>query len=393
MERHAHPDPSRRIDAVQSPIIPVVGAWTRSSPGTLSLGQGMVSYPPPDSALAALRDFGQQAEQHLYGSAFGHPPLLTLIRDKLHRENGIDTAAGYDVMVTAGSNMAFLNVLLAIADPGDEVILPLPYYFNQEMAIRMLGYVPVGVATDSAYQLDVSRLHAAITEKTRAIVTVSPNNPSGAVYPEDALRAVNALCREYGLYHISDEAYEYFTYGETRHFSPGSLPDAAPHTISLYSLSKAYGFASWRIGYMAYPEALTPSLLKVQDTNLICPPLISQIAAAGALETGAGYCKNRLPELAAKRDLVISRLQTLQGLCEIPEPEGAFYLLLKIKTEKNDLALAKMLIDDFKVAAIPGSAFGLPSSCCLRISYGMLEQAQLDTAIGRLIRGIQRFAT
>jgi aspartate/methionine/tyrosine aminotransferase len=390
MNLHAHPDLSRRIAAVQSPIIPVVSAWTRNSPGTLSLGQGMVSYPPPDSALAAIRDFGGQAEQHLYGSAFGHPPLLALIWDKLRRENGIDIAAGYEVMVTAGSNMAFLNVLLVIADPGDEIILPLPYYFNQEMAVRMLGCTPIGVATDSSYQLDVSRLRAAITDKTRAIVTISPNNPSGAVYPESALRAINDLCREYGLYHISDEAYEYFTYGEARHFSPGSLAGAAPHTISLYSLSKAYGFASWRIGYLVYPAALTPSLLKVQDTNLICPPLISQIAAFGALETGADYCRNRLPELAAKRERVIAMLQPLQGLCEIPEPEGAFYLLLKIHTDKNDLDLAKALIDDFKVAAIPGSAFGLTDGCYLRISYGMLDPAQLDTAVGRLVDGIIR---
>ncbi|MBL1262954.1 pyridoxal phosphate-dependent aminotransferase [Candidatus Methylomicrobium oryzae] len=390
MELHAHPDPSRRIAAVQSPIIPVVGAWTRDNPGTLSLGQGMVSYPPPDSALDAIRDFGRQAEQHLYGSAFGYSPLLDLLRDKLRRENGIDTDTGTGVMITAGSNMAFLNVLLAIADPGDEIILPLPYYFNQEMAIRMLGCLPVGVPTDSAYQLDVTGLRAAINEKTRAIVTISPNNPSGAVYPEAALRAVNALCRAYGLYHISDEAYEYFTYGEARHFSPGSLPGAAPHTISLYSLSKAYGFASWRIGYMAYPEALTPSLLKIQDTNLICPPLVNQIAAAGALRTGADYCKNRLPELAAKREQVIARLQPLKGLCEIPEPEGAFYLLLKIDTGKNDLELARMLIDDFKVAAIPGSAFGLADNPCLRISYGMLDQTQLDAAISRLINGIRR---
>jgi aspartate/methionine/tyrosine aminotransferase len=390
MERHPHSDPSRRIAAVQSPIIPVIGAWTRNNPGTLSLGQGMVSYPPPDSALDAIRDFGRQAEQHLYGSAFGHPPLLALIRDKLHRENGIDRN-GIEVMVTAGSNMAFLNVLLAIADPGDEIILPLPYYFNQEMAIRMLGCVPVGAPTTArTYQIDIARLRAAITEKTRAIVTISPNNPSGAVYSEAALRAVNTLCREYGLYHISDEAYEYFTYGEARHFSPGSLPGAAPHTISLYSLSKAYGFASWRIGYMAYPEELTPSLLKIQDTNLICPPLISQIAAAGALETGADYCNTRLPELAVKRKQAIARLQPLKGLCEIPDPEGAFYLLLKIHTDQNDLDLAKALIDEFKIAAIPGSAFGLTDGCSLRISYGMLGQAQLDTAIGRLVEGILR---
>ncbi|MEC4749199.1 pyridoxal phosphate-dependent aminotransferase [Methylomicrobium sp. Wu6] len=391
MTAHRNRDVSQRIASVQSPIIPVVGAWIRSNPGTLSLGQGMVFYPPPDAALAAIRDFGLQPEPHLYGLAFGHAPLLASIRDKLRLENGINLAAGYGVMVTAGSNMAFLNSLLAITDPGDEIILPLPYYFNQEMAVRMLNCTPVGVATDYCYQLDISRLRAAITEKTRAIVTISPNNPSGAVYPEVALRAVNDLCREFGLYHINDEAYEYFTYGEAKHFSPASLPSAKTHTISLYSLSKAYGFASWRIGYMAFPEALTPSLLKIQDTNLICPPLISQVAATGALEAGSDYCKNHLAALAKKREQVIALLQPLKGRCEIPEPEGAFYLLLKINTEKNDLKLAKMLIDDFKVAVIPGSAFGLTEGCYLRISYGMLDRSQIDTALERLVTGIIRF--
>ena len=128
-------------------------------------------------------------------------------------------------MVTAGSNMAFLNSVLALADPGDEFILPMPYYFNQEMAIRMAGCVPVPVAVRDDWQLDVPALAAAITPRTRAIVTVSPNNPTGAVYHEADLRAVNALCARHGLYHFSDEAYEYFTYdgrrGRGRRSEPG----------------------------------------------------------------------------------------------------------------------------------------------------------------------------
>lgn len=379
---------SRTIDAVQTPIIPVVGEWTRNTPGTLSLGQGMVSYPPPASTLQAIKDFGIRAEQHLYGSPLGSELLRKLIEEKLRTENNIDSAKGYRVMVTAGSNMAFLNTLLAIADPGDEIILPLPYYFNQEMAVRMLNCTPVAVATDACYQLDVDALRAAITEKTRAIVTISPNNPSGAVYPEAALRAVNDLCREHGLYHISDEAYEYFTYGEARHFSPGSIPGAETHTISLYSLSKAYGFASWRIGYMVMPEALLPSLLKIQDTNLICPPLITQQAAIGALQTGSGYCKTRLQQLASTRAQVSTQLQELDGLCRITETEGAFYLLLKLNTKRNDMELVKALISDFKVAVIPGCAFGLQDGCYLRVSYGMLDEAKAGIAMQRLKAGL-----
>lgn len=223
--------------------------------------------------------------------------LLELIRTKLRQDNHIDCDQGYQVMVTAGSNMAFLNVIMAISDPGEEIILPMPYYFNQEMAVRMLGCVPVPIPTREDYQLDLAALEAAVTEKTRAIVTISPNNPSGAVYPEADLSAVNALCQQHGIYHISDEAYEYFTYSGARHFSPASLSEAAEYTISLYSLSKAYGFASWRVGYAVFPDALLPSMLKIQDTNLICPPAITQLAAIGALEIGVDYCRQQLPEL------------------------------------------------------------------------------------------------
>ena len=134
-----------------------------------------------------------------------------------------------------------------------------------------------------------ARFEAAITPRTRAIVTISPNNPSGAVYPKATLAAVNALCSERGIYHISDEAYEYFVYDGAEHFSPASLPGATEHTISLYSFSKAYGFASWRIGYMVIPEALTVAVRKAQDTILICPPVVSQHAALGALAAPADY--------------------------------------------------------------------------------------------------------
>lgn len=381
---------SRTITAVQAPIIPVVGEWVRNTPGTLSLGQGMVFYPPPANALTAIADFGSRAEEHHYGSALGDKQLLSLIEAKLRDENQINLNDGYRLMVTAGANMAFLNVLLAILEPGDEVILPVPYYFNQEMAVRMLNCTPVPVPTDDEYQLKIDAIAAAITDKTRAIVTVSPNNPSGAVYSEADLCAVNVLCREHGLYHICDEAYEYFVYGQAKHFSPASISGAAQHTISLYSLSKAYSFASWRVGYLLMPEALLPSLLKVQDTNLICPPLICQQAAIGALEVGSVYCKSHLPNFLAIRNQIISKLhQEIGDKIELVATDGAFYLLLKIHTEYNDLDLVKALISDYKVSAIPGCAFGLTNGCYLRLSYGMLDAARAEEAMNRLVAGIK----
>lgn len=384
---------SRRMAQVQAPIIPVVADWLRSTPGTISLGQGVASWPPPPAALAAARAFGDRPEQHRYGPVQGIPELRERIERKLVAENGLANLQGRTVVVTAGANMGFLNALFAIADPGDEVILPLPYYFNQEMALRMLDCVPVPVPTDANHQLDLAALRAAITPKTRAIVTISPNNPSGAVYPEADLRAVNALCREHGLYHISDETYEYFVHDEARHFSPASSAGAESHTIALYSLSKAYGFASWRIGYMLIPEQLHDAVLKAQDTNLICAPLISQHAAVAALDVGAAYCRAQLRSLQQVRDIMLDELRTVADCCHVPPAQGAFYCLLKANTALDAMTLAERLIREHQVAAIPGNAFGLETGCYLRVAYGALEPDTAAEGIRRLTAGLRRILT
>jgi len=377
------------MSVVQAPIIPAIAELIRSTPGTISLGQGVVFYGPPPAAGEAIRDFFEKPENQKYGPVQGMPRLLELIERKLASENETDCTAGRRIVVTAGGNMGFLNALFAIADPGDEVILPLPYYFNQEMAIRMLNCTPVFVPTDENYQLRTDLIRAAVTEKTRAIVTISPNNPSGAVYSKDALRAVNAICREHGIYHISDEAYEYFTYGGAKHFSPASAQNSEPHTLSLFSLSKAYGFASWRIGYMVIPEHLYQAVLKAQDTNLICAPLISQHAAVGALEAGSGYCRERLETIGRVREIVLEKLQSLTHICRIPETQGAFYLLLKLDTELDSMTVAERLIREHKVAVIPGKAFGLEEGCYLRVAYGALEPETAAEGTRRLVRGLR----
>jgi aspartate/methionine/tyrosine aminotransferase len=281
-------------------------------------------------------------------------------------------------------------VALAITSPDDEVILPTPFYFNHQMAIQMAGCRAVAVQTDSQYQLDVDAIRAAITPRTRAVVTISPNNPTGAVFPEGALRTLNALCRDRGLYHISDEAYEYFTYGSARHVSPGSFADAQGHTISLYSLSKTYGMAGWRIGYMAYPEQLAAALAKVQDTILICPPVISQATAAAAMQGGADYCLQHVAELAEVRNVALAALQSLEPLCSVPPAEGAFYCCLRVNVRADPMRVAERLIREFKVAVIPATAFGLTEGCYFRVAYGALEKKTVAEGIGRLVNGLQQ---
>jgi aspartate/methionine/tyrosine aminotransferase len=378
---------SRRLARVQAPIIPIVGRYIAETPGTISLGQGVVSWGPPPEALEALASFGSDPEQHRYGAVEGEPVLLEAIARKLADENGMPPDPARRVFVTAGGNMAFLEAVLAICDPGDEVLLQVPYYFNHEMAVVMAGARPVAVATGEDYQIDPDRIAASMTSRTRAVVTISPNNPSGAVYPEALLRAVSALCAARGVFHVHDEVYEYFTYGGCRHFSPGSIPGAAAHTVTLFSLSKAYGLASWRVGYMVVPSSLADAVRKIQDTNLICAPLVSQHAAAAALRAGRGYCERHLPRLAGARSAVLEALSGRPDHFTPGPADGAFYLLLRVRSPMAPLHLVERLVREHHVAAIPGDTFGL-DGCTLRVSYGALDPATVEEGMGRLIGGL-----
>lgn len=377
------------MGAVQAPVIPDVAALIKAHPGTISLGQGVVHYGPPPESFAAVAGFGRDGAEHHYRDAGGVADLHAALRAKLRDENGIALDDDRQVLfVTAGSNMAFYHVILAVCDPGDEVVVMSPYYFNHEMAIAMANARVVAVPGDERYGLRPDAIEAALSARTRAVVTISPNNPAGVVYSPAALTAVNAMCRERGLYHVSDEAYEYFTYGGARHLSPGSLPDSAGHTVSLFSFSKSYGLANWRVGYMVAPRPMLRALQKSQDTLLICPPVVSQRAALGALQAGPGYCRPLIDGIARVRAMCLARLAALAPGCVVPEANGAFYLLARLDTDLPSMRVVERLVRDHGVAAIPGSGFGLTDRCYLRIAYGALEAHTVEEGMDRLVRGL-----
>lgn len=378
-----------RMDQIQSPIIPVVGGWIRETPGTISLGQGVVHYGPPTAVNEAVARALSDPATHEYNDGAGIPILVEAIRRKLADENHVVVGPRSRIMVTAGANMAFMHAVLATTCPGDEVILPTPFYFNHEMAIEMAGCTAVRVTTDEHYQLRLDGLEQAITDRTRAIVTISPNNPSGAVLNEASLRAVNALCRQRGLVHVSDEPYEYFTYGGVRHVSPASFADAEGHTISIFSLSKAYGFAGWRIGYVVYPEALESAMMKSQDTILICPTIAAQVGAAAALGVGRSYSAPFVRDMQSIRDMAVSELASLGAMATVPAADGAFYILLRVNTRMDPLTVAERLVREHKVAVIPGTAFGMTDGCYFRVAFGALQKATVSEGIGRLVQGLR----
>jgi aspartate/methionine/tyrosine aminotransferase len=379
---------SQRMSEIQSPIIPIVANLITETPGTISLGQGVVYFNPPQSALDRATQLNSDQNYHLYSAVEGITELRDCISNKLRNENNINVSEQQKIVVTAGANMAFMNTMMAITDPGDEVILLRPYYFNHEMAINMVSCIPVIVETDLEYQPCLDKIESAITSKTRAIVTVSPNNPSGAVYPETILKKINELCKEKGIYHISDEAYEYFIYDDAEHFSVASIPDSEEHTVSLYSLSKAYGFASWRIGYMLIPEHLALAVKKVQDTNLICPARITQEAAIAALQTGKNYTLSHLKQIKVVRDELYAALQSINKIGTTANTMGAFYFLVKLNTTLTGMQIVERLIKEHKIAVIPGETFGMDNGCYIRIAYGALDKKTSDMGIQRLIEGL-----
>jgi aspartate/methionine/tyrosine aminotransferase len=406
--------PASRLDAVLRPVIPELGALVRATPGTLSLAQGMVGWGPPPGVMAALAEAcvgeADQAGSRLacrdgYGPVQGDPELLAALATSLRQEHGIDLD-GAGLWVTAGSNMAFNAIaqVLCAGPPAEpsELILPLPYYFNHVMAVQLAGGCPVPV--DAGLVPDPQRLAAAITPRTRAIVTVSPNNPSGVVMPRPVLEAINRLCARHGLLHISDEAYGQFVYGAEPHWSPGSLAGAAGHTVTLQSLSKAYGMAGWRVGFMAAPAVLTAALAKVQDTVLICPPRLMQRAAVAALAAGPTWCRPRIASLAGRRAQLRAAVAAARAQC-IPlrllaEPDGAFYGLLALEPgcagALTGELLMRRLVLKHRVAAVCGESFGYPGlgaaeggpGPVLRISYGLLDAEALGEALRRLVEGI-----
>ncbi len=386
---------SARMGAVDTPVMPAIAALARDNPGTISLGQGVVNYGPPSQAIAALPGLMGDVSLNKYQAIIGYPALIDALTQKLADENNIQCGSESVVMVTAGSNMAFMNCILAVSDPGDEFILPMPFYFNQEMAIRMCGCVPVPVAVNDDWSLNVQALAAAVTPRTRAIVTISPNNPTGAVYSKESLTAINTLCAENDIYHFSDEAYEYFTYDGVTHFSPASLPGAQRHTLSFYSMSKNYGMASWRIGYVVFPVDLLDAMNKVQDTNLICAPVASQLLAIEVLKFGRAWVQPKIDALAAVRQNVYKILEGLGDLAQFPRTQGAFYVLLKLpglRAGEDRLAFNRMMAQQHKVVSVPGFTFGLVDTQRAnyqRLSYGALQAESVTEGVTRYVAAVK----
>jgi aspartate/methionine/tyrosine aminotransferase len=370
----------------EAPIVKLI-ADSKAPSDLVDLGQGVPFFGPPQQAVFAATEALHKESGSKYSPDSGFSSLRQAITRKLASENGVNADPCRNVIVTTGANQAFVNAILCITRPGDHVIVLSPYYFNHVMAIRLAGCKPVIVDTDRNYQPLVQRVGEKITKRVKAVVLVSPNNPTGAVYCRNVVDEISTLCADNGVCVITDETYEHFVYDHTEFVSALTLDKEIDHTISLFSLSKSYGMPGYRIGYTVFPAGIHSEMLKVQDTLTICAPSPLQAAAEAAIKLGAAYPKQFIPRIEKVRRIFIERVTSLD-LVKMPVTNGSYYFLLRLKTRKSDWGIAKTLIEEYGVMTIPGTVFGTRYPA-VRLAYANVDESEAEMGISRLTKGLQ----
>jgi len=374
---------SSRVREAGPPIMQVMKSL-KAPRDTIDLSQGVPFFGPPEDAVKdAMKDI---RSLHGYGPDAGDEELREIILKKVRSRNMIRAGSLDNIMVTAGANMGFLNAVSAISDPGDEIILLDPFYFNHGMTLDILGVGHIHSRFAQDGEVDIDSVDEAINSRTRAIVMVSPGNPTGAVMKKGSMEALLELCLENGLWLISDETYEDFHY-EGQHVSPASMGDELP-VISLFSLSKSYGIPGWRQGYMVFPRWMFDQLLKVQDTTIICPSRVGQRLALYLIRDHPDHARNHMGALRENRKEVMDWLKRNEDLVEAPRPDGAFYAFPSFTGSAferiRSMDIARNILEEARVLLVPGSPFGVNTPPALRISYGNAGKDRLREALERM---------
>ena len=360
-----------------------------------NLGQGFPDFPAPDfvkqAAVAAIA-----ADQNQYAAAPGLPILRRAVAAHFERRHDFAVDPDREVTVTGGATEGVFDAVMALVNPGDEVLVPRPYWVSYPEQARLLGGVPVEVATAEAtgFDLDPTALAAAVTPRTRLVVLNSPNNPTGAVFSPAALEAVARLAVERGLWVVSDECYEALTF-EGRHVSIASFgPDVKARTIVVNTCSKAYAMTGWRIGYAAGPRALIRAMTDAQSQVTSNPSSIVQWAAVEALTGPQDEVAKMAGEFDRRRRLIVAGLNALPGVrCVMPK--GAFYAFANVSglfgrawrkpdgvtTLASSLDVTAFLLEAARVAVVPGRDFG--SDAHVRLSYAT-SHALISEGLARM---------
>ncbi|KAF8400731.1 hypothetical protein HHK36_014031 [Tetracentron sinense] len=370
-----------------TPVMVEIQALMRSVEDVISLAQGVVYWQPPEQALDKVKEIVWEPSTSRYGADEGLPELREALIKKLREENKLYNSS---VMVTAGANQAFVNLVLTLCDAGNSVVMFAPYYFNAYMSFQMTDVtnILVGPSNPKTLQPDADWLEKILLENKPApklVTIVNPGNPSGTYIPEPLLKRISDLCKSAGSWLVVDNTYEYFVYDGLKH---SCIEDN--HIINIFSFSKAYGMMGWRVGYIAYPsevDGIGAQLLKVQDNIPICASIISQRLALYSLETGPEWVRDRVKDLVKNRALLLEALSPL-GEDAVKGGEGAIYLWAKLPDKyPDDFTVVRWLARRHGVVVLPGVASGGPGY--LRISFGGLREADCEVAAGRLRRGLE----
>lgn len=378
---------SRRIGAISESATLAVDAKAKALVAegrpVIGFGAGEPDFPTPDYIVEAAAAACHEAKWHRYTPAGGLPVLKEAIAAKTLRDSGWDIRAD-QVLVTNGGKQALYNAFAALLDPGDEVILPAPYWTTYPESIQLAGGVPVEVMTDetSGYRASVEQLEAARTDKTKMLVFVSPSNPTGAVYSPDEVEAIGRWALEHGLWVVTDEIYEHLVYGEARFSSmPVLVPELSDQCVVVNGVAKTYAMTGWRVGWMAGPKDVVKAATNLQSHATSNVANVSQVAALAAVSGDLAAVEEMKVAFDRRRLLIVDMLNAIPGI-ECPVPEGAFYAYPSVKgvlgTEirgqrpATSSELAGLILDEAEVAVVPGEAFGTPGY--MRLSYATSDE-------------------
>jgi aspartate/methionine/tyrosine aminotransferase len=308
--------------------------------------------------------------------------LRIAVADWLHAL-GRGAATAENLLITTGANQAFMLAVLALLDPDDDVLLASPYFLNHETAVRASSAVPIEVPAgpETGFTLALEDFERAITPRTRAVVIVSPSNPTGAVTPAPELERIARALLDRDIALVVDETYLPFVY-DAQPFSATALPQY-PNVISIGSFSKAFAMTGWRLGYLAGPAHFIEEALKIQDAMVICAPAIAQAAILGALQEEPRYIEQFLPELRQRREFLRDRIAGVPEL-QWSGAAGGFFAFVRVEGCSDSLALATRLLDETHVVTLPGRLFGQAGEGFLRLSYGAMGTEEIGTAVERI---------
>jgi len=360
----------------------------------IGFGAGEPDFPTPDYIVEAAVAASRDPKNHRYSPAGGLPELKQAIVDKTKRDSGYEIEAS-QVLVTNGGKHAVYNTFATLLDPGDEVLLPAPYWTTYPETIQLAGGVPVEVLADESqnYCVTVEQLEAARTEKTKALLFCSPSNPTGAVDSPEAIEAIGRWALEHDLWVITDEIYEHLTYGDAKSTSiPVVVPELADKTVVLNGVAKTYAMTGWRVGWMVGPKDVIKAATNLQShqTSNVCN--VAQRAAIAALTSDLAAVEVMKRAFDRRRQTMVRMLNEIPGI-ECPEPTGAFYAYPSVKgvlgkeihgrTPSTSAELAEIILDEAEVAVVPGEAFGAPGY--LRLSYALGDD-DLAEGVGRIAK-------